>query len=277
MNNKITVGVVGVGFVGKAVAHGFREQNVVLIDPSLGTHALDLYDVKPDVVFICVPTPMGADGVIDASIVKTVCRELADLDTILVLKSTVIPDIVEELANEFEQFVYNPEFLTEANAAHDFENPFMHVFGGKQEYCDELSYIYEQFSICKPCHRKFMTAKEASFVKYSMNSYLALKVIFWNEMKELMTASGVNYETVRDAFICDPRIGTSHSNVPGHDGRNGTGSACFSKDVPALIKFSNGSLTVLKQAWNANCDMRNSYPDVLPREKEQHITFNKIA
>lgn len=274
--SKINVGVVGYGFVGRAVANGFKNQNVIIIDPNEGTSTQDLLDQKPDVVFICVPTPMGVDGVIDASIVEHVLFELKDLDTLLVLKSTVVPDIVERLSLQYKNFIYNPEFLTEANASRDFQFPFLHVFGGEKEYCDKLHNIYLKYSICGPCEVQKMSAKEASFVKYSINSYLALKVIFWNQMKEVIEAAGANYDTVRGGFICDPRIGGSHSMVPGPDGRKGAASSCFAKDIPALVRYSNNSLSILREAWNVNCDIRNSYGDVLPREKAQHIVFNKI-
>lgn len=279
MSKQITVGVVGNGFVGSAVANGFRDQNVVVIDPKLGTKMQQLIDAKPEVVFICVPTPMGDDGVIDASIVKKVLGELEGLpkSVLLVLKSTVVPDIVDAFSKRYENFIYNPEFLTEANAKLDFERPFMHVFGGGEENCKHLQHIYENYSICLPCTVKIMTAKEASLVKYSINAYLATKVAFWNEMEQLIVSHGADYNTVRDAFTTDPRIGTSHSMVPGPDGRKGYGSACFSKDVPAMIKFSGNELTILKAAWNVNCDIRNSYGEPLPREVEQHVQFNKIG
>ena len=278
------IAVVGHGFVGKAVAHGFRGNNLTIIDPMLNTSTSDLITAaksgaRYNAVFICVPTPMGEDGTIDASIVAKVLEELKDLDTILVLKSTVIPDIVDGFSKIYKNFVYNPEFLTEANAGHDFENPSIHVFGGNIEFCEELDLIYVMHSQCKWCPSRFMSAKEASFAKYSINSFLALKVIFWNQMKTLMEENGADYDLVRSAFTEDPRIGKSHSAIPGHDGRMGTGSACFSKDIPAIIQYSKMTgqeLSVLREAWNVNCDIRNAYGEVLPREKEQHITFNKI-
>ena len=275
----VNIGIVGYGFVGKAIAHGFQRCNLTIIDPTLGNSTADLVnsDKKFEAIFVSVPTPMGTNGAIDTSIVEKVFQEISGLDTLIVLKSTVVPSVVEKLAQLYPNFVYNPEFLTEKNALRDFEFPFLHVYGGEAWATEKLEKIYVDHSICdRGAEVRRMTAKEASFVKYSINSYLALKVVFWNQMKELMESHGADYDVVRDAFTCDPRIGTSHSVVPGHDGRIGTGSACFSKDIPALIHFSDNQLSVLREAWNVNCDMRNSYGEVLPREAEQHITFNKI-
>lgn len=276
MKNKV-IAVVGVGFVGEAVAYGFRTQDVVLIDPKLGTSVKDLEDKNPDVIFICVPTPMGENGVIDTSIVEKVLEETSVFtNSIVVLKSTVTPDKVEQFSQKYTNFVYNPEFLTERNAFEDFVNPIMHVFGGDFQICKALGDIYEKYSMCSACPMYFMTAKEASFVKYSMNCFLSLKVVFWNQMKDLMEKSSADYEVVRNAFINDDRIGASHTKVPGHDGRKGSSGPCFGKDIPAMIHYSNMSLSILREAWNANCDYRNSYPEPLQREIEQHIKFNKI-
>lgn len=276
MNKKLRVGVAGAGFVGKAVVHGFSGNDIFIADPKQGTHVKDFLDKNLDVVFICCPTPMGENCSIDVSIVASVMEDLSQLTDIpLVLKSTVTPDLVDEFSKKYSNFVYNPEFLTEANFERDFEFPFMQVFGGTRENTDKLEEIYK-YSICKESPVYHMTAKEASFVKYSLNSFLALKVIFWNQMKELMEKNAVSYENVRDAFITDPRIGSSHTVVPGPDGRRGFGSACFSKDIPALIKFSDNSLNILREAWNVNCNTRNAYGEPLQREKEQHVVFNKI-
>lgn len=279
MSEQITVGVVGNGFVGSAVANGFRDQNVVIIDPKLGTNIDQLGIANPEVVFVCVPTPMGEDGVIDAGIVKSVMAEMAPLlpNALLVLKSTVVPDIVDALSKQYKNFIYNPEFLTEANAKLDFERPFMHVFGGNEEQCKRLQHIYEQHSVCLPCPVKIMKAKEASCVKYAINSYLATKVAFWNEMEQLFVKHGADYNTVREAFTTDPRIGTSHSMVPGPDGRKGFGGSCFVKDTHALLNFGKGELQILKAAWNVNCDLRAQYPELLERETAQHVVFNKIG
>ncbi len=268
--------VVGNGFVGKAVVYGFKN-NVQVIDPTLGTHTSDVKDA--DVVFICVPTPMGDSGAVDVSIVAKVLQELEHLGALLVLKSTVPPNFVKEFAEKYEKFVYNPEFLTELNALKDFENPISNVYGGKAVHTSHLATIYEDYSICKPANNYFMTAEEASFVKYSMNSFLSTKVLFFNQLRDIVEAANCDYDVVREAVANDKRIGPSHTMVPGNDGRKGFGSACFSKDVPAFIRYSinmGKEFTSLREVWNSNCYYRTSYGDVLPREAEQHVRFNKI-
>ena len=276
MEHSFKIGVVGHGFVGKAVAHGFQNCDLTIADPLLGTSTQDILRANPSVVFICVPTPMGDDGIIDASIVEKVLTELEPLQTLMVLKSTVIPDIVKKLSARFRHFVYNPEFLTERNAEHDFEYPQLHVFGGHQEDTHYLAKIYREYSICNPCPEHHMTAVEASFVKYGINSFLSTKISFWNQYEQLCSANGADYDTVRRAIGEDVRIGASHMMVPGHDGRRGFGSACFSKDVPALIHFSDKHLSILREAWNVNVDIRNQYSELLEREVAQNISFKKI-
>lgn len=274
----MNIGIVGMGFVGSAAAHGFQNNNLFLVDPNLGTDTSLLKNQKMDAVFICVPTPMGADGSVDVSIVAKVLSELKDVDTLLVLKSTVPPNLVAEFAAEYEKFVYNPEFLTERNALWDFENPISNVYGGKLEYTKQLEQIYKHHSICKEANTFHMSATEASFVKYTMNSFLSTKVLFFNQLYDLTQSAGADFDVIKRAVANDARIGPSHMNVPGDDGNRGFSGSCFPKDVPAFVRYSiqlGQEFTVLKEVWNKNCDYRTNGTQ-LQREKEQHIRFNKI-
>lgn len=283
MTKKFRIGIVGAGFVGTAVQAGFNKprNELFVVDPKLGTTLEWMIENDPEVVFICVPTPMGENGEIDSSIVDSVISKLVDYDGLVVLKSTVTPTKIQKLEKMHPRFVYNPEFLTEANAVHDFLNPFMHVFGGNPDDVDELDNIYVGSSNCKvSCvvvHK--CSAVEASLIKYGINNFLALKVAFANQWKDLCDSVYADYDKVKAGIGTDPRIGSSHMNVPGHDGRRWAGGSCISKDVPAIIRESinlGSELTVLRSAWNANCDGRNSYAKPLPREIEQRIQFNKI-
>lgn len=276
---KLKMAIVGHGFVGAAVDYGFPDSNCnkTIIDPKYGTKVADLVGSDIELAFVCVPTPMGQDASIDASILINAVNDLLIYtNAMVVIKSTVIPSIVGKLA-ENPRVIYNPEFLTEKAANEDFVNPIMHVFGGDSDRTEKLEKIYTKYSACKPCPVYHMTAEEASFVKYGMNSFLASKVLWFNQFYDVIEQYGGNYSTIIKAIGTDKRIGSSHTMVPGHDGRKGYGSACFAKDVPAFVKFAQSigkDFTVLKEVAIVNQDIRNSYGEPLPREKEQHVRFD---
>lgn len=272
MKKTLNLAIVGHGFVGKAVDQGF-DALTQLIDPIYNTSVSDI-DSRKDIVFVCVPTPMSDDGAIDSSIVENVIEELGKQDHgMIVLKSTVLPTIVEKFSKLYDNFIYNPEFLTERNYADDFVNPPMHIFGGPRDLAELLLEYYNVYSKCKPCPVHFMTAKEASFVKYTINSFLATKVAWFNELYDLMGNHGVEYDTVLDAVLDDSRIGSSHTKVPGPDGKRWFGGACFKKDVAALVNFaSDDEMNILKMANLVNNRGRILY-ELDERELAQNVNF----
>ena len=280
MPKKLNLAIIGHGFVGSAVDYGFPETNTnkTIIDPKYSNSTVILSNKSVDISFVCVPTPMGADASIDATIlIETVQDLLKYTEGLIVIKSTVIPSIIEDLTKDNQRVIYNPEFLTEKSANEDFINPVMHVFGGNLEQTKQLEQIYEKYSACKPCTVYHMTPVEASFVKYGMNSFLSAKVLFFNQLFDLIENNGANFNVIRNAIGTDPRIGHSHTMVPGHDGRKGYGSACFSKDVPALIMYARDQgvpFTVLEEVTRKNQDYRNAYGEPPQREKEQHVRFD---
>lgn len=270
------LGIVGHGFVGKAVDYGFnKEVTKCIIDPKYGTILDELIMFDPDVVFVCVPTPMGANGAIDASIVENTVNFIKEnVRGIIVLKSTVIPEVINRLTSGEDGYrvVYNPEFLTEKAANEDFVNPSLHVFGGQSDVTKMLEGYYAKHSSCKPCPAFHMSAIEASFVKYGINSYLATKVLWFNQFYDIIEKNGGNYNNVVNAMIADERVGKSHTTVPGYDGKRGFGGACFPKDTSAFLNFDS-SFTVLAEVIKANNAFRSKY-EKDSRELEQNITYN---
>lgn len=274
MRRNLKLAIVGYGFVGKAVDFGFnRNVTKKLIDPKLGTDISELIEFSPDVTFIAVPTPMGTDGSIDASIVESVVEYLGvHTSGLIVLKSTVTPDNVALYAEKYKNFVYNPEFLTEKAANEDFINPPMQVYGGQHDQCELLHSYYKNHSSCKEAPVHIMSAVEASLVKYGINSYLATKVLWFNQYYDTVEKCGSNYSIVLDAILADPRIGKSHTAVPGFDGKRGFGGACFPKDTAAILNF-DPSLSVIREAIKANNEYRSAY-EKDERELEQNIKYD---
>jgi UDPglucose 6-dehydrogenase len=277
---KLNLAIVGHGFVGTAVDYGFPDANCekTIIDPKYGNTVADLANRDIDVSFVCVPTPMNQDGSVDASILIGAVQELVTYTKgLIVIKSTVIPSIVDELTRDLPGVIYNPEFLTEKSANEDFVHPVMHVFGGSKSHTERLEQIYLNYSACKPCPVYHMTPTEASFVKYGMNTFLSTKVLFFNQFFDLVESEGMNYNVIRNAIGTDPRIGQSHTMVPGHDGRKAFGGSCFVKDSIAFIRYSQVRklpFTVLEEAIRRNQDYRNEYGEPLPREKQMNVRFD---
>lgn len=266
--------IVGHGFVGKAVDYGFSHPKVekTIVDPKYNIHLKDV-DVKQfGIVFVCVPTPFGSDG-IDSSILDDVMSYLIPKEPqewpTVVIKSTVTPDVISKYDKSF--IVYNPEFLTEKSANEQFISPQFHVFGGNPMTTQIVSKIYDKYSLCNPCPVMHMTLEEASFVKYTINSFLAMKVTFFNQLYDAIGEANADFTTIIKAVGLDERIGPSHTRVPGFDGKQGYGGACFPKDTSAFTKYSN-KLTLLEECIKINNDYRSQY-ELDDREREQHVNY----
>lgn len=277
MLRKLQVLIIGHGFVGKAVDYGFTHPRVekTIVDPKYpdSPKLEDIHVGRYDLIFVCVPTPFGDSGSIDATILLGVMKKLRGSkihDNVIAIKSTVTPDILSKIAL-VSGVVYNPEFLTEKSANEQFINPPFHIMGGAYNDTQRLASMYSQYSLCAPCEVLEMTLEEASFVKYTINSFLATKVTFFNQIYDAAVAAGVNFSTIINAVGRDTRVGHSHTRVPGFDGKQGYGGACFPKDTAAFTKYSN-KLTLLEKAITINNQYRSNY-ERDEREIEQNIIY----
>lgn len=263
--------IVGHGFVGQAVDYGFSHPKIekTIVDPKYGTTLNNIDISLYDCTFVCVPTPMGNDGSVDSSIIDITLSDLKDAK-LVVVKSTVPPDIVAKWP---AQVVYNPEFLTEKSANEQFVDPSFHILGGEDWATNRVEELYTKYSLCSHCPSYHMTREEASFVKYSINTFLAMKVTFFNQLYDAIGETNANFATIIKAVGMDDRIGSSHTKVPGFDGKQGYGGACFPKDTSAFTKFSD-QLTLLAKCVNINNEYRQQY-ELDNREIEQHVDYGQ--
>jgi len=232
-------------------------------DPLRSMNSLEETVNRSDVVFVSVPTPMNRDGSISLGIVRSVLQDISRVnsrkDNIVIIKSTVIPGTTESFAQEFPDLniVFNPEFLTERHAKYDFLNQSRIVLGGLKEHTQKVAELYRlRF---KHCNIMEMDSTTAEFVKYFNNVFFSVKVAFANEMKLISEKAGVNWDAALAGFAADGRVGDSHLNVPGPDGKWGFGGSCFPKDINAFINFSESldiQANVIKGAWQTNLQVR---------------------
>ena len=279
LENSLNLAIIGYGFVGKAIDKCFPKTNKFIIDIDSKNQIKDLTTFKPDIIFICLPTPMNDDGSLNSKIIEDVFTEIKvnEIDCINVLKSTVTPNILKKLSQQTNKFVYNPEFLRENTAIDDLINSQINILAGNKNDCLEVQDVFTNFSIKKNVNFKITDIETASIIKYTINAFLASKVLFFNQIKEIF--DNQNYNGSWDDFlnlIClDTRIGHSHMNVPGPDGKKGFGGACFPKDIAALINYAsniNVDLSILKEVQKKNNNIRSEYIKS-EREVDQNIKF----
>ena len=265
-----TIGIVGQGYVGSAVKSVFEKHYEVNtydldIDKCTVDYLDDLVELS-NIIFVCVPTPMKNDGSCDTSIVEAIVKDINDMvvsrnvsGRIVVIKSTIPPGTTERLNEECKniQVIFNPEFLTEANYLEDFKNQNRIILGGKRPGTTKVKQVYSKVL---PNTKVIKTgATHAEMVKYMTNTFLATKVSFANEMYNICSRLGIDYDKVVEYSTYDERLGKSHWAVPGPDGKLGFGGSCFPKDINALIQLGlelDMTPEVLIAAWHTNLDVR---------------------
>ncbi len=259
--------VIGKGFVGDAVGFALSKVHTVMYhDPDKG----ESYDLKYlddlDGIILCLPTPSDSNGFCDDHLVTEYYDQIRGIrkDLHIMVKSTTSITTLQKLQSyEDEYLTYSPEFLIASKA--------------RESLISAKFFIYSSFKITgasmwtdvfQPCVRYGDEAYycdslvEAGFVKYGINSFLATKVTFMNELQTLfnsVTLNTGNFDNVTNLMSMDPRIGDSHMQVPGPDGMYGWGGACFPKDTSEFHKLSlfyHKPLTLLGSAIEANKNHR---------------------
>ncbi|OUU26998.1 MAG: hypothetical protein CBB97_06790 [Candidatus Endolissoclinum sp. TMED37] len=224
---------------------------------------------------------MNKIGSQDFSIVQDVLEQIKSLkvDSCVILKSTVTPENIIKAKNIIPSFVYNPEFLRERNASEDFINSKMIIIAGEEQNQQMVKNLYLDNSLCKTKNFILTDVETASLIKYTVNSFLALKVLFFNQVKDIFEQnnSQESWENFIQYLSYDQRLGNSHMQVPGPDGKKGFGGACFTKDTAAFVNYSSKvgkEITLLKKAIQINNEIRSSYKNLDPREKDQNVNYD---
>jgi len=230
MDNKLTVGIVGCGFVGGALKQWLEVHNpsviVLVSDPPKGFND-NLSEA--DVVFISIHVPMERDGSQDVTLLKEIIRGLPDKPVFV--RTTILPGTSEALSRETGRRVYfMPEFLTERTAYSDFCSQPM-VFAAE---CALLQRIFVGKEFVE------MTSFEAEVCKYAHNVFGALKVTYFNGVYDYCQKNNADYDRVLKGVLLSGYINGMHTAVPGPDGKFGYGGKCFPKDVNALTKTTIG-------------------------------------
>ena len=227
------IGFIGYGVVGSACGKGFEDlsHEIFVHDIIRETNISILSDV--DLIYICVPTPIGKSGECDISIVESCVAEVKEsgIKAPVCIKSTVVPGTTEMLSKKYDiDIAFVPEFLRERCAYHDFVNNHDLLAIGTENNCIEKLVI--------DCHGHYpktirvVSPTEAELIKYFSNVYNAVKVTFANNFYEIASKLDADYSKILDAYL-QRDIGKSDYLIVSDDLR-GYAGACLPKDTKAL-------------------------------------------
>lgn len=252
MNNAICLGF---GYVGKATAHAFGIKD--WYSRSSGTvdikHILDF-----KYIFICLPTPT-VDGKQDLSIIEYYFSLFSEKkpDNIFIIRSTILPGTVKRLSEKYGlNIVHVPEFLSEDTWKKDSEWPDIVVVGADDEKLRlEVAGIFK--GRYKGAEFVITDSVTAEMIKYVINCFYAIKVIYANVVYEYAESIGANYSIIKKAMYSRQWIGKNHLGIWDKGGR-GAGGHCLEKDLEAFSNATN--LALLKLGNELNKQLLKNYP-----------------